>query len=410
MEGVGVEASGAAGREMMAAAGVLFPDGRGRVLVVRLPYDRKHPVAIPGGGWEPGDRSPRETALREIAEELGFTPRLGALACVDWAMSPSRPPIVAYLYWAEALTPEQVSAIRPDAAEVGGWVWLTAEEAGHALPPRLSRRVAACLRAPREAGPLELEDSRPVGHTLGALPAEGPVPEYTGLAAAPGLGPGSGSGSAAGQPSEAPEPLEPPMDRDTYYATRPRIRAKARALFTDGDGRVLLVRLRPWDGPRGRVPYWTLPGGGVEADRETPRTAAGREIREELGWEVEPGRLLALDWLPGAAADPGADPATDPATGQDTAVLVYVYDGGAVTEESLGTIVLQEQELVEWRLCDPAEARTLLSGPSWDRVAAALAARERAGGPVELVRGRPVGPVVGNASAGEDWEHAEHDH
>ncbi|MFJ7246943.1 NUDIX hydrolase [Kitasatospora sp. NPDC098652] len=397
------------GREAMAAAGVLFPDGRGRVLVVRLPYDRKHPVAIPGGGWEPADRSPRETAVREIAEELGFTPRLGPLACVDWAMSPSRPPIVAYLYWAEALTPEQVSAIRPDAAEVGGWVWLTAEEAGHALPPRLSRRVAACLRAPREAGPLELEDSRPVGHTLGVLPAEEPVPEYTGLAAAPGLVPSAGQPSdSAGPPEspEPPEPPEPPMDRDTYYATRPRIRAKARTLFTDGDGRVLLVRLRPWDGPRGMVPYWTLPGGGVEADRETPRTAAEREIREELGWEVEPGRLLALDWQPGTTADPGADPAT----GLDTAVLVYVYDGGAVTEELLGTIALQEQELVEWRLCDPAEARTLLSGPSWDRVAAALAARERSGGPVELVRGRPVGPVVGNASAGEDWEHAEHDH
>lgn len=391
-----MQASGATGREMMAAAGVLFPDGDGRVLVVRLPYDRKHPVAVPGGGWEPADRSPRETALREIAEELGFTPRLGPLACVDWAMSPTRPPIVAYLYWGEPLTAEQVAAIRPDAAEVGGWVWLTAEEAGHALPPRLSRRVTACLRAPRADGPLELEDSRPVGHTLRVLPAEGPVPEYTGLAAVPG--------SALGAPAERPP--EPPMDRDTYYATRPRIRAKARTLFTDGDGRVLLVRLRPWDGPRGLVPYWTLPGGGVEADRETPRTAARREIREELGWEVEPGRLLALDWQPGVTADPGADPAT----GRDTAVLVYVYDGGAVTEELLGTIALQEQELVEWRLCDPAEARALLSGPSWDRVAAALAARERAGGPVELVRGRPVGPVVGNRSVGEDWEHAERDH
>ncbi|MFJ4190620.1 NUDIX hydrolase [Kitasatospora sp. NPDC089509] len=378
-----METSDRAGRGILAAAGVLFPDERGRVLVVRLPYDRKHPVAVPGGGWEPGDLSPRETAEREIAEELGFTPRLGPLACVDWAMMPSRPPIVAYLYWAEPLTAEQVAAIRPDAAEVGGWAWLTAEEAGHALPPRLSRRVTACLRAPRTAGPLELEDSRPAGHTLRELPADGPVPEYTGLAAVSGSGGTPGLGSAPGPAVEQTSP-EAPMDRDTFYATRPRIRAKARTLFTDGDGRVLLVRLRPWDGPRGERPHWTLPGGGVEAERETPRTAARREVREELGWEVEPGSLLALDWQPGTAADPGADPAT----GQDTAVLVYVYDGGTVTEELLGSIKLQEQELVEWRLCDPAEARTLLSGPSWERVAAALAARERAAGPVELVRGR----------------------
>ncbi|MFH9350708.1 NUDIX hydrolase [Kitasatospora sp. NPDC017646] len=388
-----METSDRAGRAVLAAAGVLFPDGQGRVLVVRLPYDRKHPVAIPGGGWEPADRSPRETAVREIAEELGFTPRLGPLACVDWALSPSRPPIVAYLYWGEPLTAEQVAAIRPDAAEVGGWVWLTTEEAAHALPPRLSRRVTACLRAPRAAGPLELEDSRPVGHTLRELPADGPMPEYTGLAAAPGLGTAPGTGPAQAQ-------ADPPMDRDTYYATRPRIRAKARALFTDSDGRVLLVRLRPWSGPDDQ--YWTLPGGGVEAARETPRTAARREIREELGWAVEPGRLLALDWQPGAAADPGANPAT----GRDTAVLVYLYDGGTVTDELLGSIVLQEQELVEWRLCEPAEARALLPGPSWDRVAAALAARERSVGPAELVGGQ----AVGYRPAGEHWGHAERDH
>ncbi|MER6300616.1 NUDIX hydrolase [Kitasatospora sp. NPDC001539] len=376
-----MDASDGQGKGILAAAGVLFPDGAGRVLVVRLPYDRQHPVAVPGGGWEPTDLSPRETAVREIAEELGFTPRLGRLACVDWALFPTRPPIVAYLYWGEPLTAEQVAAIRPDAAEVGGWVWLTAEEAGHALPPRLSRRVTACLRAPRAAGPLELEDSRPVGHTLQALPAEGPAPEYTGLAAAPTL-----VAQDAGATDRQPEP---PMDRDTYYATRPRIRAKARALFTDREGRVLLVRLRPYEGPRGEVPHWTLPGGGVEADREAPRAAARREIREELGWDVEPGRLLVLDWQPGTAADPGADPAT----GRDTAVLVYVFDGGTVTGALLESIALQEQELVEWRLCDPATARALLSGPSWGRTAAALAARERAGGPAELVRGRMVGPA-----------------
>ncbi|MEV7926703.1 NUDIX hydrolase [Kitasatospora sp. NPDC088264] len=375
-----MDASSGSGRELLAAAGVLFPDGRGRVLVVRLPYDRKHPVAIPGGGWEPQDRSPRETALREVVEELGFTPRLGPLACVDWTLDHFRPPIAAYLYWAQPLTAEQAAAIRPDAAEVGGWAWLTPDQAGHALPPLLSRRVTACLRAPRSAGPLELEDSRPVGHTLDHLPADEPPPAYTGLAGVTALGP------APGGPAAGPG-YEPPMDRATYIATRPRIRAKARALFTDDAGRVLLVRLRPWDGPRGRVPYWTLPGGGIEADRELPRAAVRREIREELGWEVEPGRLLALDWQPGSAADPEADPAT----GRDTAVLVSVFDGGTVTERMLGSIALPEEELVEWRLCGPAEARALLTGPSWARTAAALAARERAGGPAELVRGRTAG-------------------
>ncbi|MFD0275655.1 NUDIX domain-containing protein [Kitasatospora sp. NPDC127111] len=363
---------GRAGRGLLAASGVLFPDGRGNLLVVRLPYDRKHPMSIPGGGWEPTDLSPRRTAVREIAEELGFTPRLGPLACIDWALGLSRPPIAAHLYWAEPLTPEELAAFTPDVLEVGGWTWLTPEQAGHALPPRLSRRVSACLRAPREAGPLELEDSLPAGHTLDHLAVE-PPPEYTGPA-------GVVLAGANGRPPAAP--VDPPLDRDTYLATRPRIRAKARALFTDAAGRVLLVRLRPWSGPGGEEPYWVLPGGGIEADRETPREAARREVREELGWECEPGRLLALDWLPGRAADP--------ATGRDTAVLVYVFDGGTVTDEQLASMVMAEDELVEWRLCEAAEARALLSASSWARTAAALAARDRAGGPAELVGGRPA--------------------
>ncbi|MFJ9694411.1 NUDIX hydrolase [Kitasatospora sp. NPDC101183] len=354
------------GRGLLAAAGVLFPDGRGRVMVTRLPYDRRHPVAIPGGGWEPQDGSPRETALREIREELGFTPRLAGLACVDWVVLGGGQPIVAYVYWGEPLTDAQVAALRPDAAEVGGWAWLDAEDAGRALPPGLSRRVLACLRAPRAAGPLELELSLPAGHTRELPEVSGPAAPYLGLAAAPGLG------SPA---AEEPPPPPPPLDRETFYATRPRIRAKARALFTDAAGRVLLVRLKPWEGPRGEVPHWTLPGGSVEADRETPREAARREVREELGWRVEPGKLLALDWQP-----------LD--TNGETPVLVYVYDGGPVTAEQLDAIVLPEEELVEWRLCAPAEARELLTGPSWDRTEAVLAARERAGGPAELLRGR----------------------
>ncbi|MFD5082000.1 NUDIX domain-containing protein [Kitasatospora sp. NPDC058406] len=370
------ERTGHAGRELLAAAGVLFPDRRGRVLVVRLPYDREHPVAVPGGGWEPQDRSPRDTAAREIAEELGFTPRLGPLACLDWTLDHSRPPIAAHLYWADPLTPEQAAAIRPDRAEVGGWAWLTPEEAGHALPPRLSRRVTACLRAPRSAAPLELEDSLPAGHTLDHL-AAGPPPAYTGLAGLRLEG-----AESPGVAARAPGLVAPPLDREAYIATRPRIRAKARTVFTDRAGRVLLVRLRPWDGPKGKVPYWVLPGGGVEADRELPRAAARREVREELGWACEPGRLLAVDWLPGRDADP--------ASTRDTAVLVYVFDGGTVTEERLASIALAEDELVEWRLCDPAEARALLSASSWARTSAALAARGRPGGPAELVGGRPA--------------------
>ncbi|GAA2272172.1 hypothetical protein GCM10010430_67710 [Kitasatospora cystarginea] len=357
------------GGRLLAAAGVLLPDERGRILVVRLTYDRKHPIAIPGGGWEPSDGSPRQTAFREIAEELGVRPELGPLACVDWSLGNGRPPIAAHLYWAAPLRGEQLSVFRPQATEVGGWAWLTDRQLASALPPRLSRRVTACLTAPRGAGPLELEDSRPVGHTVTHVPPVPPPP----YARAAGLEL-SGSGGTAQQ--------RPPLEREAYYASLPRIRAKARMLFTDPAGRVLLVRLRP----REDRPYWTLPGGGVEADREMPRAAARRETREELGWEREPGRLLALDWSAGP---------------DGSVAMVYVFDGGEVTAELLGRITLPPEELVDWGMFTAAEAREVLSEQARCRLEAALAVRAAGrdgggGGPVELVGGRAVaaGPSV----------------
>jgi 8-oxo-dGTP pyrophosphatase MutT (NUDIX family) len=48
---------------------------------------------------------------------------------------------------------------------------------------------------------------------------------------------------------------------------------------------------------------WEIPGGAVEAD-ESPRTTAIREIEEELGLVVAPGRLLVVDWVPRDLAVP----------------------------------------------------------------------------------------------------------
>ncbi|MER8185775.1 NUDIX hydrolase [Kitasatospora sp. NPDC094015] len=352
---------GTDGRDLLAAAGVLFTDERGRLLVVRVSYEAEHPVAVPGGGWEEQDLSPRATAVREIEEELGITPRLGALACLDWSVDGDRPPIAAFLYWADPLTAAELRGLRLEEGELGWSGFLAPGRAAAALPPMLSRRVAACLRAPRSAGPLELAVGHPVGHSLEHLAPAPPV-RYTGAAGLPPLA------------VEHPPP-PPPMDRATYLATRARIRAKARMLFTDPDGRVLLVRLHPR--PHDRRPYWVLPGGGIEADRELPRQAARREIREELGWECEPGRLLVLDWLPGR---PGS-----------RAQLVHVFDGGTVTAERLATARLPEDEVAEARLVTPEQARELLSAPARARVEAAVAARRRTGGPAELVRGAPAG-------------------
>lgn len=60
-------------------------------------------------------------------------------------------------------------------------------------------------------------------------------------------------------------------------------------ILHDPDGRLLLVQ-RAHDPGRGR---WSLPGGRVEPG-EDEHTALIREMREETGLQVRPGRLVAV--------------------------------------------------------------------------------------------------------------------
>ena len=66
----------------------------------------------------------------------------------------------------------------------------------------------------------------------------------------------------------------------------PRIRCVG-AIITDDAGRLLLIQ-------RGHQPEegrWSLPGGRVRPGESDPEAVA-REVREETGLHVEPGRLI----------------------------------------------------------------------------------------------------------------------
>ena len=156
----------------------------------------------------------------------------------------------------------------------------------------------------------------------------------------------------------------------------PRIPASAGALIFDRRGRLLIVN------PTYKA-HWTIPGGIMEADGETPWEACRREVSEEVGLHVESGRLAAVDFLRPKGAKPGG--------------MRFLFDCGAYDDDVLGSVTLQEEELSEHQMVVPAKALELLSGPLRRRVGAALATTSC----VYLEDGRPVDGILGpGATAG----------
>ncbi|MFK3981739.1 NUDIX domain-containing protein [Micromonospora sp. NPDC050397] len=139
---------------------------------------------------------------------------------------------------------------------------------------------------------------------------------------------------------------------EDFTAALPRKRMGAGVLLRDADGRILLVEPTYKD-------YWEIPGGVVEAD-ESPYQAAMREVAEELGLSVTPGRLLVVDWVP-------------PQMGRTEGVM-FVYDGGQLDPARTSQITLPADELRSWAWCTPDEAEARLSPVLARRALAALLA------------------------------------
>jgi len=138
------------------AAGVLFRDAEGRVLLVRPTY--KPGWEIPGGSVEP-DESPLAAARREIMEELGTAFPIGRLLAVDWV--PPAPPWdggLMFLFDGGPLTTDQIAAIRLPPDELDGYLFAGPDELAGLLTPRVARRLSRSLTT---SGALYLESGAP---------------------------------------------------------------------------------------------------------------------------------------------------------------------------------------------------------------------------------------------------------
>jgi 8-oxo-dGTP diphosphatase len=150
----------------------------------------------------------------------------------------------------------------------------------------------------------------------------------------------------------------------------PRIPASAAALIRSSGGRLLILKPTYKSG-------WTIPGGQIEADGESPWEGCRRELLEETGLTVASGRLICVDFLRPRPRRPGG--------------LRFLFDCGSIDVAAQEAVVLQDEEISEHRWVTPEEADQLLSGPVGRRVGQALNAATT----LYLEDGRPVPGVTG---------------
>lgn len=131
----------------------------------------------------------------------------------------------------------------------------------------------------------------------------------------------------------------------------PRVAASAGSLIRDAAGNILILK------PSYKK-SWTIPGGQIEPDDESPWDACRRETLEECGLRIEKARLACVDFLLAKPSRPGG--------------IRFLFDCGTFTDEQLAEIAIDGVEILEHRLADPEEAATLLSKPLRRRVRAAL--------------------------------------
>ncbi len=119
------------------------------------------------------------------------------------------------------------------------------------------------------------------------------------------------------------------MPDRAFYEALPSKRMGAGCLFFNTDGEVLLLKPTYKEG-------WEIPGGVVE-DNESPKTCCEREVLEELGLEISIRKLLVLDYN------------SYPHESHKTESLMFIFEGGVLTDHELANLQLQADEISTWQ-------------------------------------------------------------
>ncbi len=144
---------------------------------------------------------------------------------------------------------------------------------------------------------------------------------------------------------------------EEYYKSLPKKYMGAGALLFNEESKFLIVK------PTYK-PGWEIPGGIVEAE-EAPADAAVREIQEEIGLELKNPTLLSLQYVPNI--DSKGDR------------LLFIFDGGTLSQEQIDLIHLPVTELSEYKFISETEVPSFFEDKKnfQDRILAAVQAKKQ---------------------------------
>jgi 8-oxo-dGTP diphosphatase len=95
---------------------------------------------------------------------------------------------------------------------------------------------------------------------------------------------------------------------------------------------------------------------------EPPADAVRRELREELGLDIQVGALLSVDRV--SPHGPSDD------------LLDFIFDRGTLSDDDIKALRLVDSELRAFEFCDEGQAKERLRPYVWRRASAALEALE----------------------------------
>ena len=120
---------------------------------------------------------------------------------------------------------------------------------------------------------------------------------------------------------------------NNYYANLPKKNMASGALIFDTDNKLLIVKPSYKD-------HWSIPGGVVEKN-ESPYDACKREVFEEVGLQITPTKLLAVNYM-GDEKD-------------EIDALMFIFDSGVLSCDFKEKIKLQENEIEEYKFIETHE-------------------------------------------------------